>query len=130
MEVRINKEIREYTEAMFFGLSLRQFVFSVLACAVAVALYFLLRSRLPLETLSWLCILGAAPFGMVGFLKYHGLTAEQFMWAWIKSELLIPKRLHFSAVNIYEEMMNPKYRTKKERKSANDKDAQKHIQAR
>ena len=28
---------------MFFGLSLRQFIFSVLACAVAVGLYFLLK---------------------------------------------------------------------------------------
>ncbi len=32
MEVKINKEIRNYTESMFFGLSLRQFIFSVLAC--------------------------------------------------------------------------------------------------
>lgn len=43
MEVKINREIRNYTEAMFFGLSLRQFIFSVLACGVAVGIYFLLR---------------------------------------------------------------------------------------
>ena len=43
MEVKINREIRNYTESMFFGLSLRQFIFSVLACAVAVGLYFLLN---------------------------------------------------------------------------------------
>ena len=36
MEVKINKEIRDYTEAIFFGLSLRQFIFSVLACGIAV----------------------------------------------------------------------------------------------
>ena len=41
MEVKINREIRNYTESMFFGLSLRQFIFSVLACGVAVGLYFL-----------------------------------------------------------------------------------------
>ena len=29
MEVKINREIRSYTEAMFFGLSMRQFFFSV-----------------------------------------------------------------------------------------------------
>ena len=44
MEVKINREIRNYTESMFFGLSLRQFIFSVLACAVAVGLYFLLKT--------------------------------------------------------------------------------------
>lgn len=36
MEVKINKEIRNYTESMFFGLSMRQFIFSVLAVVVAV----------------------------------------------------------------------------------------------
>lgn len=35
MEVKINREIRNYTESMFFGLSMRQFIFSVLACSVA-----------------------------------------------------------------------------------------------
>lgn len=55
MEVKINKEIRNYTESMFFGLSLRQFIFSVLACGVAVGLYFLLRPRFGTETLSWVC---------------------------------------------------------------------------
>ena len=43
MEVKINREIRNYTESMFFGLSLRQLVFSALAVAVAVGLYFLLK---------------------------------------------------------------------------------------
>ncbi len=32
MEVKINREIRNYTEAMFFGLSLRQFIFSLRRC--------------------------------------------------------------------------------------------------
>lgn len=85
MEVKINKEIRNYTESMFFGLSLRQFIFSVLACGVAVGLYFLLRPHFGTETLSWMCILGAAPFALIGFVKYNGMTAEQFLWAWIKS---------------------------------------------
>ena len=79
MEVKINREIRNYTESMFFGLSLRQCVFSVLAIAVAVGLYFLLRPYFGLETLSWVCVLGAAPFAALGFITYHGMTAEQFL---------------------------------------------------
>lgn len=101
MEVKINREIREYTESMFFGLSLRQFVFSVLACGVAVGLYFLLRPYVGTETVSWMCVLGAAPFAAIGFLKYHGMNAEQFIVAWIKSEFLIPKQLTFHPTNTY-----------------------------
>ena len=107
MEVKINKEIRNYTESMFFGLSLRQFIFSVLACGVAVGLYFLLRPRFGTETLSWVCILGAFPFAAMGFFKYNGMTAEQFVWAWIKSEFLMPKKLMFLPDNLYYETMKP-----------------------
>ena len=39
MEVKINREIRDYSEAVYFGLNLRQFVFSVLACGVAAVSY-------------------------------------------------------------------------------------------
>lgn len=107
MEVKINKEIRNYTESMFFGLSLRQFIFSVLACGVAVGLYFLLRPRFGTETLSWVCILGAFPFAAMGFIKYNGMTAEQFVWTWIKSEFLMPKKLMFLPDNLYYETMKP-----------------------
>ena len=107
MEVKINKEIRNYTESMFFGLSLRQFIFSVLACGVAVGLYFLLRPKFGTETLSWMCILGASPFAMMGFVKYNGMTAERFVWAWIKSEFLMPKKILFLPDNLYYEALKP-----------------------
>ena len=107
MEVKINKEIRNYTESMFFGLSLRQFIFSVLACGVAVGLYFLLRPKFGTETLSWVCILGAFPFAAMGFIRYNGMSAEQFVWAWIKSEFLMPKKILFAPDNLYYEALKP-----------------------
>ena len=79
MEVKINREIRNYTESIFFGLSLRQFIFSIFACGIAVLLYFLLKGKFGIETLSWVCILGAAPFAALGFLTYNGMTAEKFI---------------------------------------------------
>lgn len=105
LEVKINREIRNYTESMFFGLSMRQFIFSLLACGVAVGLYFLLRPYVGTETVSWMCILGAAPFAALGFIQYHGMNAEQFLWAWIKSEILVPKRMVFQPENIYYEAL-------------------------
>ena len=107
MEVKINKDIREFSESIFFGLSLRQFIFSVIACIVAVVLYFALKPYLGLETLSWVCILGAAPFAVLGFVKYNGMTAEKFIVAVIKSELLTPKKLTFKATNIYAQYFKP-----------------------
>lgn len=105
MEVKINREIRNYTESVFFGLSLRQLIFSALACGVAVGLFFLLKPYVGTETVSWVCILGAAPFAALGFVKYNGMTAEKFLWAWLKSEFLVPKKLVFHATNTYYELM-------------------------
>ena len=105
MEVRINREIRDYTESMFFGLSLRQFFFSVLACGVAVGIYLGLNPILGTETTSWLCIVAAFPFAVMGFLKYNGMTAEKFIAAWIKSTFMIPKVLLFGNTNYYYAIM-------------------------
>ena len=130
MEVKINREIRNYTESMFFGLSLRQLIFSALAVAVAVGLYFLMRPYAGTETVSWVCVLGAAPFALLGFITYHGMTAEQFIWAWIKSEILMPKKLVFRSENLYFDAVEPvikkyeKESLKKEGRKKNDKNAE------
>jgi len=120
-KVKINREIRNYTEAMFFGLSLRQFIFSACACVVAVGIYFLLKPYVGTETVSWMCILGAAPFAALGFVKYNGMTAEKFIYAWIKSEFLMPKKLTFRSTNTYYELFKPSIEAKaKEAMKSND----------
>ena len=89
MEVKINREIRDYQESIFFGLNLRQLVFSVLAIGVAVGIYFGLNNILGTETVSWMCVLGAAPLAALGFIRYNGMNAEEFIGAYIKSEWLM-----------------------------------------
>ena len=70
MEIKIPKEVREYHETIFFGLNTRQFVCSLLAVGVAVAVYFLLQPMLDTEEIGWVCILAAAPFAVCGFFTY------------------------------------------------------------
>ena len=74
MEIKINKEIRTYKETIFFGLSLRQFICSVLAVGMAVFIYFAFHDVLGRETVSWVCIVSAAPIAVAGFFQYNGLT--------------------------------------------------------
>lgn len=106
MEIKINQEIRDYTEKIFFGLSFRQLFFSVLSCIVAVFVYFYLKSKIGLEAVSWVCVFSAFPFAMLGFVTYNGMTAEKFIWCWIKSEILIPKHLEYKPKNFYFEIIN------------------------
>lgn len=104
MEVKINKEIRDYTENIYFGLTLRQFIFSVCAIITAIVLYFIFNKILNKELVSWVCILGASPFAILGFFKYNGLPAEKIIWCYIKTEFLIPKKMGFKSVNYYYEL--------------------------
>lgn len=107
IEIKIPKEIRNYHENIFFGLNTRQFVCSLLALGAAVGLYFCLRPIVGAEQVGWMCILGAAPFAACGFFSYHGMTAEQLLWAWIKSEILMPKRLVFKSDCLYYQILQP-----------------------
>ena len=84
---------------------MRQFFFSVAALGVAVLLYFLLKPYVGTETVSWMCILGATPFAALGFITYHGMTAEQLVRVWIRSELLEPKRLISEPDNLYYKLL-------------------------
>ena len=60
---------------MFFGLSVRQFIFVIFACGAAVGIYFA-RSKIvsicfmEMETLSWFYMLGATPYATLGFIRH------------------------------------------------------------
>jgi hypothetical protein len=64
IEVKIPKEVRQHKESIFFGLSLRQFICSILAVAIAAGVYLGLGKVVSKDTASWLCILLAAPMAM------------------------------------------------------------------
>lgn len=101
MEIKINKEILDYQETLFFGLTLRQFLCSVLAVLAAVGLYLPLNPLAGRETVGWICIVGAAPFAIAGFFRYNGLTFERFLWAWWKSTFLFSHPRIWKSENRY-----------------------------
>lgn len=122
MEVKINKEISDYSESIFFGLNLRQCFFSFIACLVAVGIYFLFIDNVGMEITSWLCMLGAAPFAALGFIKYQNMTAEQLAVVALRSFLLSRQDLFDKPINIYYDMMEDYMKKKqKEAISKNDK---------
>ena len=106
MNEKINQEILEYEETIFWGLTVRQFLFSVIAVIVAVTIYFGLKRFIGAETVSWVCVLAAFPFAALGFIKYHGLHAEQFA-AIVIRQLATPNQLDFEPVDPEEYLWDP-----------------------
>ena len=115
MEVRINKEVRSYTEAIFFGLNPRQFVFSVIACGAALVTYFAASRFFNTEIVSWLCILSALPFGALGFISFQQMKTEDIIKHFVYSIILQSRILIDRPWNLYYEISkNIRERDRKE----------------
>ena len=91
MEIKIPKEVRQHSETIFFGLSTRQFICAVLAVGAAIGTYFLTKGAIGKETASWVC-----------------LTFEQFVWAFIKSQILCAGPRVFHSENLYCKILSEK----------------------
>lgn len=108
IEIKIPKEVRRHKETIFFGLSARQFFCAVAAVGLAAGIYLALSPAIGKETASWLCILAAAPVAVAGFFSYNGLTLEQFLWAFVKSEILCAGGRRFVSRNFYYDLLGRK----------------------
>ena len=105
IEIKIPKEVRDYQEAILFGLSLRQLVFSALAVGVSLLLYFGLRNVTGSGEIGWICIVAAFPFALGGFFRYNGMNLEQFLAAFFRSQLLWPRTLPSKPENLYAKLL-------------------------
>ena len=128
MEININKDIREYTEGVFFGLNLRQLVCSGLAVASAVAIYFGTREIVSKDIMTYLCIAVAIPFAAIGFIKYNGMPMEKIIVAWLKDNFIVPRKLTVKSNNIYLEALKG-YFANKEKEALNAKEHTNTIEA-
>lgn len=103
MDIKINKEIRDYSENMILGLNIRQAAFSGAAIIVSAGLFFLLRNRFNIEIISWICVGAAFPFVFMGFFKYHELPAEQILKR-VVTYYLQPKNMTYTTTSICGEL--------------------------
>lgn len=108
IEIKIPKEVRKHKETIFFGLTARQFFCAVAAVGLAASLYLGLGPVIGKDMASWLCILAAAPVALAGFFHYNGMTLEQFLWAVVKSELLLAGGRPFASENFYYNLLRRK----------------------
>ena len=84
----------------------RQLVSSIIALAVCVPLYWFGRSYIPEDVLSWLIILIALPLLAIGFFHFNGMPFEKFIVAWLKFEILFPRKRKFKTENAFRAWQN------------------------
>ena len=107
---------------------MRQLICSGLAVASAVAIYFYARKTVSQEVITYLCIAAAAPFAAIGFIKFNGMPMEKIFVAWMKDNILVPRRLTVKSNNIYLEALRGLF-AKKEKEELNAQEHSDNIEA-
>lgn len=102
MEVKINKEIKNYKSKVFFGLNWRQLGFGLLALGVSIGVYFLLYSKLNKNWVMFLTFAAGLPFAFLGFWTLNGMPGEKILVCIIRN-LWIGIHLRFIGTNHYED---------------------------
>ena len=128
-EIKINKEIRDYTESILLGLSLRQSIFSILACGSACIIYFFCSDSLGQEITSWLCMLSVIPFACFGFIRFQGMYMEEILSTAFYSLLLNNAHLLNKPFNLYEEIFSSYIEKSRKESISHDKKLRKNQKA-
>ena len=105
IEIRIPKEIKNYREKLFFGLTLRQSICTGAALIICVPLYIFGNKILPQEAVSWFVMLLATPIMMIGFFRYNDMTFEQFAVE-LLYHLFTPQKRVYSYEPVFMELRN------------------------
>ncbi|MCD7956775.1 MAG: PrgI family protein [Lachnospiraceae bacterium] len=81
MQIPVNKDINEYKDDFFKGMTLKQTVMCALTLGVGAGCYFLCNGMLGLpQTISLYLVFPAAlPFAAAGFLKIDGLPPLEYL---------------------------------------------------
>ena len=95
---------------------MRQFVCSVLALGASVSIFLLTKDSLGQEYASWLCIAAAAPLAICGFFQYNTMPLEKFIWAYLKSEWIVPRKRIYASTNFHYKLIMMPEKIKKQRK--------------
>ena len=132
MQCPVYKEIRNYREGVFMGLSMRQTAWGAAALIVAAVSNFVLRLFLDKELASALCVVLAALPAAVGFLQYHGLNFEQFAAAWLRTMFRHNGWYTYRAVCLFDVLHQAaeeerRQRGKKNKRNGKRKDEKKHV---
>ncbi len=94
IEVRIPKEIKEYEDKIFFGLTVRQLISSIIAGVVSIFAYVYFLDYINEEILSYFIIIFDCFILSIGWVKYNGMRMEQFMFVFMEHMIYPQKRIY------------------------------------
>lgn len=122
MEMKTNKDVTEYEENVFIGMTMRQTVLGIAGVAIIAGAYFMTYNRMNSNMASWVAIGFGLPCFLFGFAKPHKMKLEKFLATWVRCNFLEHRRLSFKSENKFYQACFIEQKNMKERK--NDVDTQ------
>ena len=117
----MNKEVTEYRENVFMGLSVRKVVWLVLAGIVAICVYFWAKPRFGENVTSILCMVSAVPCILMGFFRRNGLYFDRYILTVFRFYFVVPRFLYFKSENpLYEKYCQNEATVKNREKQEKD----------
>lgn len=94
IEVKVPKEIKEYKEKFWAGLTVRQLISCTIALIIIVPLYFFGNKIMNEELVGWFCMFLGVFIGAFGFYNHNGMNFENFVVAILKTFLMQNKSIY------------------------------------
>ena len=129
MDIKVNKEIRQYKEKIYFNLTLRQLVCTVLGLAIAVPTYFWGKDYIGEDAAAWIIIIFVMPIFAIGYLNINNMTFEKLLIQILKFELVNPKKRIYKTESIYKVLNNTDEKPVKIKKPKNKKSKKSMIKS-
>lgn len=82
--VPIPKEIKEYEKKVFQSMTLRQVICLLLGIVCGLGAFFLTKDILSVDIASYLVMIIAIPFILLGWIKINDVPFDQFFKIWLK----------------------------------------------
>lgn len=116
--VRIPDEIRKYKEKILFGMTSRQLIFTILAFAVCVPLFWWGKDVILEDVLFIMILIIAGPLLAIGWISFEGghitfgskgMPMEKYFMIWMRTEVLHPKKRVYRTKNAFRTWQNMAY---------------------
>lgn len=79
LEVQLNKDIREYTNKLYWGLTGRQIFFGLLGVAAGTGMFIWIMGSLGTTLAAMACVVVMSPLIALGFYRWRGQPFETYL---------------------------------------------------
>jgi hypothetical protein len=116
IHAQIRKEINEYKPKLFFGLSGRQLIFSLLGITIGIVSYYRLSKIVGTEISGYIVIVLVAPLFAFGYIKVDGEPFEKYLVKLYRFTMYPKARVYISYITHHQ---THQVLTRKEHRNAN-----------